>query len=376
MADTNYRIRFMANNLAALALNNFSFSSQVVGFEAENALDNFRSSTWKMAGYFEIVAGTNDKIYINDGSNKTITLSSGGYTTASQLATHIQTQLNLSSSAWTVSYETVLGTYKFTLTHSGSATLRLSVSAQSTWDTLGFTSSTDMTGTTFEANEQRNHSFEFMNFDFGWQTPITFTGMVGDIASSFGLSSSALVTLEGNNIDVFTSPPFTKTLTITDKGIFTFNITDTDAAYRFWRLRIQDKYNPVGPGIEIGNIYLGDFQTLTGRNFTSGFEDKLIDPSTSSQSEAGVIFFDKRTKYTTLSGVALKFLELEDQVIIKDLFKSVGLTEPFYVSLDPLGTLTDDITDYTKFVVFTQEPNFVNVGAARFHATLNFRELV
>lgn len=377
MSTDNYRIRFMANNLAALAVNDFSFSSETTGFEAENALNNFRSSTWKPGGYFEITS-SNNTLYINDGSNKTITItaSSTAYTSAALLATEIQTKLNASSSGWTVTYDNSLGTYKFTISHTTSATLRLSVTTNSIWDTIGYTSTTDQVGTSFVANEQRNHTFEFFNFDFGYQASIAFIGMIGSISSSFGLSHSAVVTLEGNNIDLFTSPPFSITLTVTDKGVFNFNDTDDDARYRFWRLRFTDKYNPAGPGIEIGNIYLGSYQTLEGRNISTGFIDELVDPSTSSESEAGVIYFDRRTKYTKFSGLSLRYLENDDRLVVKDVFNTVGKTEPFYISLDPLSTLNDDITEFTKFVVFVDEPQYTNMGANRFSTNLNVREIV
>lgn len=376
MSDTNYRIRFMANNLAALTVNDFSFSSEIPGFEAVNALDNFRSSTWKPAGYFEILAGSNDKLYINDGSNKTITVTAGGYISAAALGTQIATQLNAVSSGWGVDYDTIPGTFMFRFTRSSPGTIRLSQTTNAIWNTLGFTSAIDQTGLILNANEQRNHTFEFFNFDFGYQATISFLGMIGAVSSVFGISSTGIITLEGNNINDFTMPPFSKTATVTDRGVFTFNISDTDASYRFWRLRIRDIYNPVGPQMEIGGIYMGDFQTLQGRNISTGFVDKLIDPSTASESEAGVIYFDKRTKYTSLNGLNLRYLENDDRLIIKDLFNTVGKTDPFYVSLDPLSTLNDDITEFTKFVIFMDEPQFTNVGANRFSTTLNLREMI
>jgi hypothetical protein len=103
------KARFMGNNLIALTTNNVTFSSETTGYEGENALNDFRSNVWKASGHFSITS-SNNLLYINDGSNKTITLTAASYTTPSALATHIQTQLNASSSNWTGTYNAVAGT--------------------------------------------------------------------------------------------------------------------------------------------------------------------------------------------------------------------------------------------------------------------------
>lgn len=376
MSTDNPRIRFMANNLASLNVNAFSFSSETTGFEASNAFNSFRSSTWRTTGHFEITT-SNQNLYINDGSDKTAIITAASYTTAEALRAEIQTQLNTVSSGWTVAYDSPAGTYSFTLSNSGSVTLRLSQTTNAIHNTLGFTSTTDQTGLTFNANEQRNHTNEFIKFDFGYITPVTFIGVIGDIAESFGLSSTANVTLEGNNIDDFTAPPFSSTLTITEQGIYQFNVTDPITSYRFWRLNFVDQFNSIqGPNLEFGNIYMGDFQTLERQNLTVGFRDTLVDPSTRTESQGGVLFFDKRTKYTDLSNITIRYLEDADKQVIKDVFANVGTTEPFYVSLDPQLQINSDITEFTKFVIFNDEPTFTSIGSCFFNTVLNLREVV
>lgn len=373
---TNPNIRFMANNLASLPSNSFTFSSEAVGFEATNALNSFRSSTWKTTGHFEITS-SNNLLYINDGSNKTATVTTGDYTTPTALATAIATALNAISSLWTCTYDIIGGSYTFTIAHTGSVTLRLSVTTNAIWDTIGYVTGTDRVGTSFPADQQRNHTNEFLQFDFGWITPITFVALISDVATSFPLSFNATVTLQGNNVADFTSPAFSKTLTVTDAGIYEFNINDPEVSHRFWRLNIIDKFNSVlGPFLEFGNIYMGDFQTLELRNISAGFDDTLVDPSIRSESEGGVLFFDKRTKFTRLSSIPLQFLEDADKQIIKDVFRTVGITEPFYVSLDPELLINNDITEFTKFVLFDSEPTFNSQGACYFSTILNFKEVV
>ena len=374
MADTNHRIRFMANNLAALNKNSFTFSSEQTGFEANNVLDNFRSTVWRMNGHFELTSSIN-LIHGNDGSDFEATVAVASYSSPDLLCTAIETALNLVSSNWTCTYDTVGGTFKFTLTNTGSVTLQFSDQTNAIWDTLGFTTLTDATATSFEANEQRRHTNEFLTFDMGWQTPVTFFASVGDISQTFGLSSQATVTLEGNNINLFNSPDFSKTLSVTDKGIYAFNITDTEANYRFWRVNIVDQFN-ANTNIELGSIYMGDYETLTTRNISIGFQNQLTDNSDSSESESGVLFFDERTKFTQFNNLKINFMEKTDYDVILDLYSNVGRTQPFFVSLDPLLQLSTDITEWTKLVVFKTDPILTNIRSCRFSTTLNLREVV
>lgn len=376
MTIATYRVRFMANNSASLNVNAYSFSSEAVGFESINAFNSFRSSTWKMTGYFEIYA-TNNLLYINDGSDKTATVPVAGYKTAAALATAIQTALNAVSSLWAVTYDLAGASYTFTITRGGSATLRLSQTTNAIWSTIGITSITDSTGTTFLANEQRTHTNEFVTFDFGYISPVTFIGIISGVDVSFNVSSTATISLQGNNINDFASPAFSTSLTRTDSGVFQFNIATPSVAHRYWRFNIVDYYNAVtGPFIEIGSLYLGDFLTLSERNIEAGFSDTLNDPSLRSESEGGVLYFDKRTRYTSLSDVTLSYLLDSDKQIIKDVFRTVGTTEPFYISLDPELKINSDITEFTKFVIFNEAPSFIGLGAGYFSTKLSFREVV
>ena len=383
----NPRIRVMYNNLASLNTSSLSFSSETTGFEASNALNSFRSSTWKMSGRFEISDGSatydgaqNDQLYINDGGNVTVTVTAGQYATPELLATQIQTDLNAASSNWTVTYDNVggNGSYKFTIANTGSVTIRESQTTNAIWDTLGYTSGADQTGTSFEANEQRNHTSEYLRFDIGYRSSMQFLAVIGDVSTSLGLSSQATVTLKGNNIDAnWGSAPLSETITVTEKGIFAFLDTSASVTYRYWQFEIEDKYNSTaGPNIEIGQFYLGSYETPTSRNMTVGFKETQVDPSTVSESEGGVLYFDTRDKYTKLEGISIPYLEDADKQVFVDLFDEVGVTTPFYISLDPLLNINTDITDFTRYVVFMNSPDFTNVSTCRFSTVLNVREVI
>lgn len=388
MATTdNYRIRFMENNFARLISASIEKTSELASFPVTNAVSNFRSRVWKPSGAFTVsdsaaVTGVapNNKIYINDGADKTITLTAAVYTTPALFATHVQTQLNASSSGWTVSYDSAGETYKFTISNSGSVTLKLSTTTDSAWDMMGFTLASDQTGTSFVAQEQRNHyPSERVTFDLGANTAMTAFMVIGPLDEIFSITSTTSVTLQASNLNQWENPPLEISLTPTDKGIFKFFDDISDTAYRFWRLVISDiaSPHPDGPsGISIGNIYLGDYITLTNRNMKRGFERTDVDPSRVDESESGALHFDSKTKYRIISQASIQYLDRDDKDTLSSMFEKLGKTTPFYVSVDPRLCFTDELSELTLYVVFNDEPKLKHVFNDVFTMSFSLREVV
>lgn len=376
---TNERIRFGDNNFAALISASIEKSSELSAFPVTNAVNSFRSKVWKPSGYFEIDS-TNQELYINDGSNKTVSITTGEYTTPSALATQIQTDLNAASSNWTVSYDdTTTPTYKFTISNSGSVTLRFSQTTNAIWSTLGYLGSSDETGTSFEADQQVNHTLEYATFDLGYNAEITFFAAISPLNEVFSLSESAsTIKLMGNNINEWSSPPLTITLTRSDNGIFHFFDDTADSSYRYWRFEYVDAQNADGPnGVSFGHIYLGDYTTITQRNYNAKFGKVYVDPSSVSESENGARYFDTKTKYLNISGGNINFLEASERRTLEQLFHDFGTTTPLYVSLDPRTCATASIDELTKYVYFAKEPTFAHHRADIYSMTgLEFRESV
>jgi hypothetical protein len=369
------KVRFMENNHAELTSGQITYSSQLASFPFTNAINKFRSKLWKPSGMFEIDA-TNNKLYINDGSDKTITIDSDTYDTPALLATEIQTKLNAASANWTVSYDSGGGTYKFTISNTGSVTLRFSVTTNAIWDDIGYVWSVDITGTSFVAGETRCHTSEFVIFDLGYSANIEFVSILGPLDELFSLTSQATIKIQGNNLNKWDTPPFDVTLTRTPEGIFQFFDAYTDTNYRYWRFYIQDRLNPAGPsGISIGHIYLGDYVTLTNRNIANGIEVTIVDPSVKSTSENGAIYFDEKTQYTRFDALNIQHSDKTDRMVIKDMFEKLGTYTPFYISIDPGDNITDD-QELTKYVVFDAPPRFNHVIGEYFSIAFSLREVV
>jgi hypothetical protein len=282
----------------------------------------------------------------------------------------MQTQLNASSSNWTVAYSST--TYKFTISNSGSVTLRLSENTNGAWDTLGYVSTIDATGTSFVADEQRNHTSESIFYDFGDNPKLTFCTLHGPQNEKFTISSGATITIKANNINNFSNPPLSETLTVYDDMAMAFFNEDLDG-YRYWKIEIEDKLNANGPQFSIGNFYLGDHLSLS-RNISNGFQYSNVSLSTASGSESGVIYVDRGDDYGRFENTGVKLIEKEDIESIMALFAKVGLHEPFYFSLDPDAEISNDSSVFTKYVTFLSNPVFTHVLAGYYNVSISMRE--
>jgi hypothetical protein len=373
----NPNVRFVYNNFALVADASITVSSTASGYSKANIKNARRSHVWRSGGNFTITS-SNCKIYIDDGSEKTVTLTTGNYT-YSTLATHVQTQLNASSSSWTCTYDFNGETFKFTIGHTGSATLRLSQTTDAAWSTLGYTGSSDDTGTSWIADEQRNHTEETIEWDLGSAKAVGFFGLVGRSDEISPFSSSATVTLEANSSSSWASAPLSRTLTVTDEGIFEWldDLEEASRTYRYWRLKFVDKTNPQGPeGFDLSYISIADYVTFTARTMSTGFTKSKVDPSQVSEADSGARFFRKRTKYVRYGGVNIKFLDESDREDFETMYSNVGITEPLFFSVDPLLNISSVTNQLTALVRFDSEPEFQHVLRDLFDVSMSFTEVI
>lgn len=378
MGATTCNVRWMDNNfidLDSFDAGSITASSALSSFPARNFANTSRSKLWKPAGNFEITT-SNQNIYINDGSDKTAILTAGSYT-YSTLATEIQTQLNSVSSNWTCTYDSSTE-YKFTISNSGSVTLRFATTTNAAWDDLGYTLTSNQTGTSFKAQEQRNHTSEWYQLDAGVAVALDTFMIIGPIDEVFGLSTNATIKLQANNVDVWTSPPFDQSITRYDKGLFYFfdDIAEASRTYRYWRFYIEDKLNNKGPeGLRLGHMYLGDYLTTTN-NVGAGFTKTQVDPSRRQESESGAAFYEERTKYYNLTGLQYQLLEEADRLLLEQLFNDYGISNPLFVSIDPSEEITPAIDEWTFYVNFGSPPALISRFRDKFQMGLQIREAI
>jgi hypothetical protein len=366
-------IRFMYNNFGNAQSTTRTYSSQLSSFPLSAAFDSYRFTGWRPSGAFEITA-SNNTIYINDGTEKTVTLTNSTYATGDLLAAHIQTRLNASSTNWTCTYSAI--TYKFTIGRSsGTSLIRLSVTTNSVWGTIGFLGATNYSvGTGTAADVIRIHTSEWIKFDLLNQYPIDSFIAIGSLSTFFPIPETANVTIKANNLNDFSNPPLNETITPTAEGIFKF-INATDSSYRYWRVDFEDRENPNGPSVfDIRVIYLGDAVAMD-RNISNGFRATRIDRSNVSESEGGAFYYREKPKYWTIGG-SVDWTKPSDRKIISDLYDYVGNTRPFFVALDPDAAISDTVAEFTKYVTFDGNLEKSHLLYNYFSLPISFREVI
>ena len=364
---SNCAVRFMDNNLALPATARITYSSSKSGFPGTNAYDQRRSRLWITGGNFTITA-SNNKLYINDGTNKTVTLDSGNYTYAA-LATHIQTKLNASSTNWTCTYSTT--TRKFTITRtSGTAVLRTSQLIAPVFNSIGFATGPDDPSKPFVSDFPVNHTDEWYKADFVQPVPIQAFMACWKNGVSKAFSGDADIRVQFNNVDDWASPALEFSLTAFDRGIFQF-FDDDDTSYRYCRFWFSNPRASCGPeGFMFGNIYMGSYRTVTVSNVAPEIGAKLEDLSKIQVAASGAEYANVKGKRRKWSSMEMQLLEASERRALQQTISRLGNTEHFYFCLDPTSAVTQDLDEATFYAKFDSEPDLKHV--IRDYWTLSF----
>ena len=368
MAGENHRIRFMANNHSETIT--ATVSSEDATNLSANIQNTRRSSYWTSTGYFNATA-TNNLLYINDGSNFTATIPVLEYTTRDLLATAIQTALNAVSSSWTCVHDSATGFFTIDRT-AGTKILRLTQTTNAAWDLMGYTGASDITAGIADA--KRWHEEEHLVWDLGVAVDCSFFAAIYKAGKDFELSSTGTYTIQGNNVNDFSAPPLDETMTVSASGLFHFMTTAT-TTYRYWKFIYVNNQN-TDSDFPISHIYLGDYKTMSTTNITSGFSKSLVDPSKKVTSIGGQEYYALKTKYFKFSNMSINHLTETERLEIEDIFYSQGVSEPFYISLDPTLCLTSGLADLTKLVRFDTSPVFRQLFLSRFNVGFSVHEVI
>lgn len=353
MTDTNCNMRFMDNSFIASITP--SVSSAASAFPYINVLDGLRSKVFKFDGYWEVTTA-NQKIYFDLSGAKIATLAAGTYSTTA-LATEIGTAMNAVSSGFTATHD---GT-KWNVANASSFELTLTITTDAAWDMLGFGQAFDIAGTSITASLVRIHTHEEILWDLGFNRNATALMAVGPINELFGLGPSATVRIEGNNINDFTAPALSETVSPTELGIYHF-IDPADTGHQFWRLFIEDRENPDGVDfLSISDLYLGDYQTMASRTVASGFGVGFGNRTKTSESVGGTKRFDTQPKFKIFQNLSIVALPASERRAIEQMFFDLGISESFYISLDPLGKVSENTAELSALVRLDSQPGFKHI---------------
>lgn len=370
-------VRFCQNNFLRAPWATVTSSSSEAGYSFTQSLTENRYEYWRPSGNFEITSA-NRVISINDGADKTVNLTIAAYATGVALASHIQTSLNAASTNWTCTYSNT--TRKFTIGRvSGTSILRFTVTANATWDTLGYTQVTDTpAGTGLAAVEARNHTSEWFKVDFGAPVEVGFIGMIGRPDGGIGLSAGATVKVMANIVDDFSSPPINVTVTPEDTGVFKF-LDGLTPTYRWWKVEIFDRETPVSTGADgyqFTQVYLGDYVTPETVNFRVGFSAIQEDPALVQTSQTGVGFYKIYPKFWRFESLTAEYISDEDRAAVLKVFRDLGVSVPLFVSLDPLVQVSQSLGEFTKFMRFETAPRLNHILRNLYSFDASFREVI
>lgn len=216
--------------------------------------------------------------------------------------------------------------------------------------------------------------------DFGYNAPVSLVAIVPKLGEVFNVSEAATITLKANNIDDFTSPPFSQTIVASDYGLFC-HIDNSEGGYRYWRLDVDDSVNPLNdnPGyypVELAYIYFGDHVNITERTINRGFSKQEVDPSRDQVSMSGTRYFEERQKYLELNSMGLGYMPADERRLLEQMFYDFGTHDPFFVSLDPSLEFSDYDWELTRFMRFKSAPTLRNFHSDVYSMAFSLQEVV
>lgn len=379
--NTGGQLRIMSENLLLTGLNSLTTSTVKPMFPVSSLTTNFVGRPFKFNGRF-LVDATNNKIYINDGTNKTATIANGDYTSRTGFASAVQTALNAVSTDFFVVWNEDVKC--FTITRAGGFTLRLSVNANAVHNTMGFTGNTDIV-VAFQtvADQRRFHwPFEWIKIDYGYFPEIGFLGIISDSRYIFSLTEMANVRIQANTIDDFTAPPLDRLCDVTKKGIFEF-FDDDDYNYRFWKITIEDNTSTDDPAL--GYLYLGEFHTfgeddtpetnLSQKRYnTQGAKNYSEDTSEKVVSESGQVYALEKQTQRVYQDIQIQMINPFNKDFLNDIWLRFKTIHPFFISIDPNLEISQNLYDYTMFCTFDSRPEFVHASGNKYNTGFGVRE--
>lgn len=362
------------------ALANRILSSEDADFPATNLDDIYRrSKVWRTAGYFNIQSGSNTIVFRETiGVDLTATVTVDEYASIDAVALAIKTALEAAgASTYSVGRDATTKRWEITSDGSGGGgifQLRWS-QATAMADILGYAAS-DLTGAlVYEADVLRNHTEEFIIWDFGVPLNPTDFCLAGLRTEFLKISPSATVKIQGNDTNNWTSPQFEQTLTVDDKVLYHHNADGFDSSpRRFWRLYIQDKTNSYGY-VEASLAFIGLSQDLDRGCVRFPFRTESIDPSVTTFSEGGQSYSDRRNKAQRINA-DWNGLTKQDFQELYEIFEEKGITEPFFIAADPSAAFSTAKEYWVRYVKFERDVAAELVSPNNYAMSMVFREQI
>jgi hypothetical protein len=197
-----------------------------------------------------------------------------------------------------------------------------------------------------------------------------FGALVGNANEVFS-APTATVKLQGNNLDLWSSPPVEVTLEVSDLGAFC--VPEDLQPCRFWRLFIDDKKNN---SIAISAAYIGTGVKTTNTNISTGFARNRADTSIRLYSEGGQLYVSRRAKVLSLTNTGMLYLAGQDRTDMEQLIYDLGVSKPFFLVLDPGLNVSTALKDMAHYVYQNSDVSLTHVLRDYYNVSFDFREVL
>lgn len=370
-------LRLIDFNYAQLAATALTASSSDPAFPVNNIKNPIRSRVHRTSGNF-VITSANRKINFKEsggGSELTATITTGTYTPTT-LAAAIKTAMDaVGASDYTITYSTSTGLWTIVTNGAFLSILWLTGTdtANSVGATLGFDVTADDTGAlTYTGSNIAIHTEESIVFDLGTTEAIDTVALLFDLVNGNKLSDDAVVTIQANATNAWSSPSVSQALSIDDTYGIATHFFSSDQSYRYWRLKIVDPENPY-LYIETSKVILGKGVTLDsgpGR----GFVEKKRDQSAIQETSFGHRYADI---YPIRRGLEFQYpgLTASDTALLEAAFRQNGSVTPIAVAFDPTGTLFDK-DRFFIYGYFQNSLDITHLSGANFTVPLSIQEAV
>lgn len=368
-------VRIIDYNYAQLTETIVTASSSDPSFLASNIKNPIRSRVHRTSGNF-VITSSISKINFKEsggGSELTATITAGTYTPTT-LAAEIKAQMeSAGGETYTVSFSVATG--KWTIT-TGGAYLDLLWStgtdtANTIGDTIGFDTSSDDTGaTTYTGSNVAIHTSENIVFDLQTTEEVDSIAVLFDSIAGKKLTESAVLKIQANATDSWSSPAVDQTLTIDTIYSVATHFFSSDQSYRYWRVEITDPQNP--------NLYVETSTVMIGKAIQlgaipgNGFQHEYEDQSEVQETEYGHRYADVRPLRRELN-MDYPALSKTDIETIQTMYRRNGSVKPIFYAVDS-GAEVYDKDRFFIYGYFSERLSYSQVVADSFSVPVSILE--
>lgn len=204
-------------------------------------------------------------------------------------------------------------------------------------------------------------------FDLGGIEDVDHLAIAPNWQNGFGIST---LTVEANNSDLWTSPPFSTTVTLdSTHGIGIKSITEQ--SYRYWRFVLTSTLGYC----EIANVFIGKATDVLTNGPSYGWSYRNNDLSVKRRNRYGQEFVDEIGQQKEINSLAFQVLNLTEVDKIFELIDNVRTVKPFFVRFgDGSNTFINDEDRFNGMYRLVNSPSIVNTSAGFYNVTMSLRE--